>query len=54
MKGLDALVINALEYDVCKLSTEIDIDMPKLEITAIYTLNGTINNSPVSGAGNFA
>lgn len=52
IKGIDTLSINKLEYNVCNLSTDIGFNLPKLEMTATYTLKGSVDNSPISGDGN--
>lgn len=52
LKGIDTLIINKLEYNVCELSTDIDLDLPKLEMTATYTLKGIVDSIPFSGDGN--
>lgn len=51
LKGIENLVISKFDYNVCTLSFEIEIIIPKLEITSTYTLNGNINGSSIFGDG---
>lgn len=53
MQDLDTLSISKLEYDVCKLSSEIDIKLPKVYMKSTYTLHGQIGNFPITGDGEF-
>lgn len=52
LKNLDTGSINKFKYDICKLYNEIDVTLPQLDMVASYTLNGIIDNSTISGAGN--
>uniref|UniRef100_A0A2S2QED0 Circadian clock-controlled protein n=1 Tax=Sipha flava TaxID=143950 RepID=A0A2S2QED0_9HEMI len=51
LKGLENLVISKFDYNVCSLSFDIEMYIPKLEITSTYTLNGIINGSSIFGDG---
>lgn len=51
LKGLENLILSKFNYNVCALSYEIEMYIPKLKITSTYTLNGIIDGSPIFGDG---
>jgi len=52
LEGLENVMIQKCDFDVCAMSTIFEVTVPALTIKGDYTLKGMVDNSPVTGAGN--
>jgi len=52
LEGLESVMLQKLELDVCSMSTLLEFTIPALKIRTNYTLNGIIDGYPITGDGN--
>jgi hypothetical protein len=52
LEGLENVMIQICDLDVCTMSTQFKATIPALEIKTDYTLTGIVDNFPVTGTGN--
>lgn len=53
LKGFNTVKIDTINIDLCLMTFIIEFIIPKLEITTMYTLEGYINGTSISGDGHF-